>query len=64
MPIPLKQPRRLSITVSNHLYQQLMEIADHQGRSLSNFAAFLLESSLDRGVDLQRTAEPAAMLRR
>lgn len=79
MPIQFRQPRRISITVSDHVYQQLIQASDYQGRSLSNFAAFLLESSLGSGVgtalslgsapltngiNLQRPLQPAAMLRR
>jgi hypothetical protein len=78
MPIQFKKPQRISITVSAHLYQQLVEMSDHQGRSLSNYASFLLESSLQggkdpvsglegafraAGINAQRPLQPAAMLR-
>lgn len=46
MPIQFGHPRRISITVSDHVYQQLIQVSGYQGRSLSNFAAFLLEKSL------------------
>jgi hypothetical protein len=44
----LPKPRRLTITVSAHVYQQLLEDSDLQGRSLSNYAAYMLERSLDQ----------------
>ena len=79
MPIQLKKPQRISITVSDHVYQQLIQMSDQQGRSLSNYASFLLETSLlagkdpasgledalrSAGVNAQRPFQPAAMLRR
>ena len=39
-------PRRLSITVSLHLFLRLQELADQQGRSTSNLCAYLLENVL------------------
>lgn len=47
MPISQKKPHRLAITVSHHVYQQLLENSDQQGRSLSNLAAYLLETALE-----------------
>lgn len=44
----LRKPRRLTITVSEHVYQQLLEISEWQGRSLSNYTAYVLETALDR----------------
>lgn len=44
----LRKPRRLSITVSGHVYQRLLDISDQQGRSLSNYAAYVLEAALGR----------------
>ncbi len=43
-----RKPQRITITVSNHLYLNLIRYADEQGRSVSNYAAFLLESGLER----------------
>jgi hypothetical protein len=78
MPFPFRKPRRLSITVSHRLYEALLRCSDEQGRSLSNYAAFLLESSLERNstdgqplersaavipVNIQRTPQPVAMFR-
>ena len=73
MPVLLRQPRRMTITISDHVYQKLVLISDEQGRSLSNLAAFLLERSLEDGptvagdtmgsvghsaVDRERTLQP------
>ena len=41
-----RSPRRVTITLPYATYQDLQERADDEGRSLSNLAAFLLESSL------------------
>jgi len=41
-----RSPKRISITVPYGAYQRLLECSDEQGRSLSNLAAFLLESNL------------------
>ena len=79
MTIQFRKPIRVSITISDHVHQQLLLISDQQGRSLSNYAAFLLESSLlnvkdsnsgleghvaSAGVNAQRPLQPAAMFRR
>jgi predicted CopG family antitoxin len=47
MPIIHAKPRRLTITISDHVYQLLLQTSDRQGRSLSNLAAYLLETTLD-----------------
>jgi hypothetical protein len=41
-----KAPKRVTITIPNKLYERILEQSDEQGRSFSNLAAFLLESSL------------------
>jgi hypothetical protein len=41
-----RSPRRVTITLPYATYQDLQGRADDEGRSLSNLAAFLLESSL------------------
>jgi hypothetical protein len=41
-----KSPRRVTITIPQTVYERLMVLSDEQGRSLSNLASFLLESSL------------------
>ncbi len=78
MPVAFRKPRRLTITVSHHVFESLVQFSDQQGRSLSNYAAFLLESGLQQitreahpqghsaalvPVDVQRSAQPALMLR-
>ena len=41
-----RSPKRVTITLPNATFQELQLRADGEGRSLSNLAAFLLESSL------------------
>lgn len=41
-----RSPRRVTITLPFSTFQDLQAKADGEGRSLSNLAAFLLESSL------------------
>jgi hypothetical protein len=41
-----KHPQRLSVTVSWAVMQALQRRADHEGRSLSNLAAYELERAL------------------
>ena len=38
-----RKPQRLTITVSWHLYETLMQHSEEQGRSLSNLACYWLE---------------------
>jgi hypothetical protein len=39
-------PRRITVTISSRLHQELVERSDREGRSLSNLVAFLLETTL------------------
>ena len=41
-----RSPRRISVTLPNDAYQRLVNRSDEEGRSLSNLAAFLLETAL------------------
>lgn len=41
-----RSPQRVSITIPHCTYQLLLQLSDQQGRSLSNLAAYLLESAL------------------
>ena len=41
-----KTPKRISITIPNEIHRLLLERSDLEGRSLSNLAAYLLESSI------------------
>lgn len=44
--IARRSPRRLSVTIPYGLHQRLIDRSDQEGRSISNLAAFLLESAL------------------
>ena len=45
----LRQPAHLS-TVSHRVFIALRDRADHEGRSTSNLAAFLLEQALPKAI--------------
>jgi hypothetical protein len=55
-----RSPHRVSITLSHSTYHQLLERSDHEGRSLSNLAAYLLETSLDKTGHTQSSASETA----
>jgi hypothetical protein len=40
-------PRRITITINHRLAGNLLNRADHEGRSLSNLCAFLLENAME-----------------
>lgn len=40
-----RKPVRISITISHALHESLLQCSDNQGRSLSNLAAYLLETA-------------------
>lgn len=42
----LRQPRRISVTLSHHVHEALLVRSQEEGRSISNLCAFLLEDSL------------------
>lgn len=46
VPHVFKSPKHITITVPYIAYENLLERSDSEGRSLSNLAAFLLESEL------------------
>jgi hypothetical protein len=46
---PFLKPVRVTITIPFNAYESLLERSTKQGRSLSNLAAFLLESALEFG---------------
>lgn len=46
-PSIFRKPVRVTITLPHHIYMHLKDRSDHEGRSLSNLAAFLLEKSLN-----------------
>jgi hypothetical protein len=43
-----RSPKRISITIPHNAYEHLLKQSDLQGRSLSNLAAYLLESALGK----------------
>ena len=43
-----RSPKRISITIPHNAYEHLLKQSDLQGSSLSNLAAFLLESALGK----------------
>jgi hypothetical protein len=47
-PSSFRTSQRLTITVAHATLDALVERSNREGRSLSNLAAYLLESSLDR----------------
>lgn len=44
-----RAPKRISITLPYLIYQELERVSSREGRSMSNLAAFLLESALKGG---------------
>ena len=54
-----RQPRRISITLSYHVHQALLNRSEEEGRSVSNLCAFLLEDALR---DANRQGMPASAL--
>ena len=41
-----RRPQRLTITVSHHVAEHLVQQSNDQGRSISNLAAYLLERAI------------------
>jgi hypothetical protein len=52
-----KSPKRISITIPSSTYEMLLAASEEQGRSVSNLAAYLLESSLKNKAQTPRKAE-------
>jgi hypothetical protein len=48
--LQLRNPKRLSITLPQMAYEQLVQQSSWEGRSMSNLAAFLLEQALNPGA--------------
>jgi hypothetical protein len=57
-PSSFRSSQRLTITVAYSTLDALIERSNREGRSLSNLAAYLLESSLDRRGDGSASAAP------
>lgn len=53
-----RSPRRITVTLAHHTYEQLQQRCDREGRSLSNLAAFLLEVSLQEASEGVRLRSP------
>jgi macrodomain Ter protein organizer (MatP/YcbG family) len=53
-----RQPRRISITLSYHVHEALLNRSEEEGRSVSNLCAFLLEDALR---DSNRSLNGAAL---
>jgi hypothetical protein len=51
--IIFRSPKRISITIPHNAYEHLLMQSDQEGRSLSNLAAFLLESAIRKQSDNQ-----------
>jgi hypothetical protein len=41
-----RAPRRISLTIPDHVHSALLERSFREGRSISNLGAFLLENAL------------------
>lgn len=41
-----RQPRRISITLSYHVHEALLQRTEEEGRSMANLCVFLLEDAL------------------
>lgn len=49
-----RRPRRLTITVPDHLFNWIYQRSDTEGRSASNFAAYLLEQAMHLSSQQQK----------
>jgi hypothetical protein len=47
MTLSTRHPMRITITVSHALYDYLGQRSQQEGRSMSNLAAFILESTVE-----------------
>lgn len=59
-----RSPRRVTITLPYATFVDLQKRADREGRSLSNLAAFLLESSLQPEMPGHAESDAARQPRR
>ncbi|QVL51761.1 MAG: hypothetical protein KFB97_09460 [Cyanobium sp. M30B3] len=57
-----RQPRRISITLSYHVHEALLNRSEEEGRSVSNLCAFLLEEALRHDGFRLGSPAPAQML--
>lgn len=49
--VAFRSPKRITITVPYGAYQRLQARSDQEGRSMSNLAAYILESAIDGQID-------------
>lgn len=54
-----RRTKRASVSLPQSVYEELMDMADEQGRSLSNVMAFLLESHLE---EVRKNRKPARFI--
>ncbi len=54
-----RQPRRITITLSFHVHEELLTRSEEEGRSVSNLCAFLLEDSLRHATTPSAAHAPA-----
>jgi hypothetical protein len=54
-----RKPRRVTVTVPDHIYCSLLERSSREGRSISNLAAYLLERAV---APSELAASPAAQI--
>lgn len=59
-----RQPRRITITLSFHVHEALLNRSEEEGRSVSNLCAFLLEESLRHPQGLPNATEGLVLDRR
>ncbi|QPN71842.1 hypothetical protein H8F27_09975 [Synechococcus sp. CBW1108] len=45
--VAFRKPQRITITVPKSVYEYLVETSAYEGRSLSNYASYLLERSAE-----------------
>ena len=56
----IREPKRISVTIPYAVYMSLLTRSEHEGRSLSNLASYLLESHL-KEVQSTSSAESVPM---
>ena len=50
-PHGFKSPQRITITIPYNTYEHLMKRSNEEGRSLSNLAAYLLETAIGKQTE-------------
>lgn len=57
-----RQPRRVSITLSHHVHEALLNRSEEEGRSVSNLCAYLLEEALRLDSGATRPKPPEQLM--